>query len=50
MNIYDIVLGIALLIVGVFFGSILAHVIVYKLVHPYIGKPYFERRKNEMKR
>jgi hypothetical protein len=44
MSVYDIVYGIVWLIIGTFFGTILARVVLYKLIHPYIGIPYLKRR------
>ncbi len=47
---YSIVNDIVWLIIGAFFGSIVGNVIIYKLIHPYIGRPYLERKKKEMNR
>lgn len=44
MSIYDIVCDIVLAIIGAFFGSIFGQILIYKVVHPYIGVPYLRRR------
>jgi membrane protein YqaA with SNARE-associated domain len=30
--------------IGSLLGSIFGYIIIYKVIHPYIGKPYLERR------
>lgn len=42
IDIYDIIL----VILGVLFGQIVARIIIYKFIHPYIVVPYLKKRKN----
>lgn len=41
IDIYDIIL----VILGLFFGQIVGHVVIYKFLHPYVVGPYLRRRK-----
>lgn len=51
MSIYNIVHDVLWSIIGGFCGSAFGYVIVYKVIHPYIGIPYIKRRqkRNEQK-
>jgi hypothetical protein len=45
IDFYDVIL----LVLGLFFGQIVAHIFIYKVLHPYVVVPYLKKRKMTVK-
>lgn len=45
LNIYNIIL----LIIGLFFGQMAGHILIYRFIYPYIVVPYIKRKRERNK-
>lgn len=43
-DVYDVIF----VFLGLFFGQIMTHIFIYKVLHPYVVAPYLKQRKMKL--